>query len=76
MPDHLSFPDEDASPRQDEQGDGANGVEDIRDAHRIDPSRHSKHKDRAEHIPQERERGERVSDNFCKRVSNHCLLMV
>ena len=66
MPEHLSLPNEDTSPRQDEQSNGANGVEDVRNAHSGNPGRHGKDENRAEQVPQESERGERVADNFCK----------
>jgi hypothetical protein len=68
VPEHLPLPDEDSSPRQDEYSNSANRVEDIRNAHRGNPSRHGKDKDRAEQVPQESERGERVADNFCEQV--------
>ena len=74
MPEHLSLPNEDTSPRQDEQSNGANCVEDIWNAHRRNPSRHGKDEDCAEQVPQESERGERIADNFCKQVSI-CLLL-
>lgn len=74
MPEHLPLPNEDTSPRQDEQSNGANRVEHIRDAHRRNPSRHSKDEDCTEQVPQESERGERVADNFCKYVSIYRLL--
>ena len=69
---HFSLPDEDTSPRKDEQSNRADRVKHIRNAHCLDPSRHSKDEDRAKQVPQECERGERVADNFCKQVSiNH-----
>ena len=69
MPDHLSLPDKNPSPRQDEQSNSAYSVEDVRNAHRSDPSRHGEDENRAEQVSQESERGERVADNFCKQVS-------
>lgn len=69
MPEHFTLPDEDTSPRQDEQSNSANRVEHIRNAHRRNPSRHGKDEDCAEQVSQESERGERVADNFCNQVS-------
>ena len=69
MSEHLSLPDKDTSPRQDEQSNGANRVENIRNSHRRDPSRHSEHENCAKKVPQKSKRGERVADNFCKQVS-------
>jgi hypothetical protein len=66
MPEHLSFPDEHSSPRQNEQSNGADSIEDVRNAHRGNPGRHGEDENCAEQVPQESERGERVADNFCK----------
>lgn len=69
MPKHLPLPDKDPSPRQDEQPNRTNSIEDIWNANRRHPGRHRKDEDRAEDIPQEGKRGERVTDDFCKHVS-------
>ena len=65
MSKHLPLPDEQSRPRQDKQPNRANCVEDVRNTNSVHPSRHSEDKDSAEHIAQESEGGERVTDNVC-----------
>jgi len=50
MPKHLPLPDKNPRPRENEQSNGADRVENVRDADSIDPSRHGEDEDGAKHI--------------------------
>jgi hypothetical protein len=66
MSEHLSLPDEHPGPRKDEQPNRADCIENVRNSDSVHPSRHSKNKDSAKHIPQESERRQRVTNDVCK----------
>jgi hypothetical protein len=71
MSEHLPFPDKHPGPRQNEQSNRTDCVKDIRNPDSIHPSRHGEDEDGAEHIPQESECSQRVTDDFCRlRLAN------
>lgn len=65
----LSLPDEGEGEEQNDQTDGANSVENVRNTDGIDPWDHGENEDGREHVSHKRQTDESITDNLQDRLA-------